>query len=598
MMNDDSGQKTLYLRILRSSPQEAVYRARRALTARAVKLAAAGGMTVPRIPPVDMARVRQLETPRFDIRPESGLIAQILNGKRFLLQEDGAESAADPRMLWEPARLQHLTYLLACASERPDDAPALRQAAVSMALQWLDGNPFPRGPHYASPMECGLRIPVFFYCLKVMDDPRPEAARALAGAIYRHAWWVEKRLSLYSSLGNHTICECVGLLFAGAVFRNTGAGRRWLSRGVEILKREVRHQVLDDGGPAEQSLAYHRFVLDLYRLAADFMERNGIEGSAALKPGLLSGERFLAAFEDRAGNLPDIGDSDDGHAVAPGVRPKKEKAVEKDPGEYRHFPDAGYTVIHTDAGLRFTFDHGPLGMPPLFNHGHADALSVTLSVCGRDILVDPGTYRYNGAPKWRSYFKSTRAHSTVTIDGADQAVQETGFIWSNPYECEPAACGTIEDGFLMESVHTGYRRLNPPVAHRRSILFSNRSTFTIRDTFEGEGAHDFELNFHFHPDVKLVRQGRGWSAENAGSRIFMGLTGEDEFHEVRGLESPLLGWFSPAYGARAASSVLTCRKKGHPCAVNFLTVISLTLPTIEHVHSGKAGELWKTGSRF
>ena len=68
------------------------------------------------------------------------------------------------------------------------------------------------------------------------------------------------------------------------------------------------------------------------------------------------------------------------------------------------------------------------GMPPLYNHGHADALSITLSVGGKETLVDPGTYRYNGEPEFRKYFKGTRAHNTVTIDGLDQAVQETGLF--------------------------------------------------------------------------------------------------------------------------------------------------------------------------
>jgi len=85
---------------------------------------------------------------------------------------------------------------------------------------------------------------------------------------------VSRNLALYSSLGNHTVCECIGLVFGGAVFRETGEGKKWLSRGCTLLEKELSHQILDDGGPAEQSLNYHRFVLDLYWLACGFLEKN------------------------------------------------------------------------------------------------------------------------------------------------------------------------------------------------------------------------------------------------------------------------------------------------------------------------------------
>ena len=40
-------------------------------------------------------------------------------------------------------------------------------------------------------------------------------------------------------------------------------------------------------------------------------------------------------------------------------------------------------------------DAGPLGYQTIAAHGHADALSFTLSVGGMEFLVDPGTYAYH-----------------------------------------------------------------------------------------------------------------------------------------------------------------------------------------------------------
>ena len=184
----------------------------------------------------------------------------------------------DIRAIWESARLQHLVILLKYISqiEEFSDIQIVKQFVNNAVISWIRENPFLFGPHYISAMECGLRIPVFFYCLKNRENQDDSEYRLILDTIFRHGWWISKRLSLYSSLGNHTVAEGVGLIFAGATFRNTKEGRDWLKTGKELLKKELHHQILDDGGPAEHSFNYHRFVLDLYGLAIDFLERNNI----------------------------------------------------------------------------------------------------------------------------------------------------------------------------------------------------------------------------------------------------------------------------------------------------------------------------------
>jgi hypothetical protein len=202
------------------------------------------------------------------------------------------------------------------------------------------------------------------------------------------------------SLGNHTVCECIGLVFGGAVFRETEEGKKWLSRGCGLLEKELSHQILDDGGPAEQSLNYHRFVLDLYWMAFGLLEKNRLYDCSNWKTRLILGERFLDKMKYSKRLMPGIGDSDDGHAVAPGIRPRRPLMAKKDsPGhnlESIAFPESGYTVISKGKELFLTFDHGPLGMAPLYGHGHADALSITLYHNEQPFLIDPGTFQYNG----------------------------------------------------------------------------------------------------------------------------------------------------------------------------------------------------------
>ncbi len=547
------------------------------------------------IPQILPSAVKSMAMPVLCGAVDHERVAVILGGERYTLNTgkddiaavelkwrnvcscaiDHSSSAADIRAVWEPARLQHVTVLFAWLQQQPD-APEnvrFREFARAEILRWLKDNPFLYGPHYLSAMECGLRLPVFFYALKILDNLSNSDVETILSAIYLHAWWIEKNLSLFSSLGNHTVCEAMGLVVAGAIFKESDSRRCWLKRGIELLEQELPHQILKDGGPAEQAFGYHRFVLDIYRLAADFLESNNLRCCNDFKERLLAGEVFLSSFGDTVGNSPAVGDYDDGYAIAPGLFPRRPATMDQCL-PCSTLSQSGYTVVRGDGETLLTFDHGPLGMAPLYNHGHADALSVTLSVGGTQFLVDCGTYRYNGVPSFRRYFKGTRAHNTVCVDGVDQAVQLTGFVWGEPFSGRLEHTIETETGLLIKASHDGYSRLDEPVRHVRSILNFPDGSWEITDNFQGRGQHSFELNFHFHPEVSLTEQGGAWLAERNGRSIRLELA-NGGFQLHRGEEEPPLGWFSSAYNLKVPSPVLRAIRNGATAEVRFDTRITI-----------------------
>lgn len=485
---------------------------------------------------------------------------------------DGHEP--DIRAVWEPARLQHLTALTACLKDiqEPGKRETIQAFVRKETLGWIRDNPFLHGPHYLSAMECGLRVPVFIRVAQAVDGFSSAEKDLILTAIHQHGWWIRRRLSLYASLGNHTICECIGLVFAGALFHRTAYGREWVEKGLDLLNREIDHQILPDGGPVEQSFSYHRFVLDLYWLAFDFVNTNHLGDVARWKKPLTAGEHFLAAFGQSPDAPPAIGDADDGRAFAPGFSPARPNVVAPSSGA-AHFPHAGYSVFRGEDWVA-AFDHGPLGMAPLYNHGHSDALSALLWRGGKAILVDPGTFRYNGEPEWRRYFKGTRAHNTVSVDGRDQAEQAGSFIWRRPYACRVSAFRKSGNAMHVDAWHDGYARLPQPVRHRRTIHSESDALFII-DRFSGAGDHEFELNFHLHPQVVSESKGDGWVLRNGRARCVIGLTNGLELKPVRGERSPIRGWHSPAYGAKQPTTTLRCVRRGRPEDIVFQTMIGL-----------------------
>ncbi len=589
------------LRLKRSSFPELLYRLRQHILVRSLRKRLSLKKEIVSVPSIDPENIKTLQLPTLDGHVDERQVNEILKGKVHSLNIDPVairgftkkystyffadiapkEQDPDIRAVWEPARLQHLMVLCAYLYKNPETekGPSIKLFAQQALLAWISANPFLYGAHYISVMECGLRIPVFIYCLKCLDNLDNREEQLILEAIYRHGWWISKRLSLYSSLGNHTIAEAVGLIFAAAVFENTNEGRAWLQTGCELLEGEFDHQILEDGGPAEQSLSYHRFVLDLYWLAIAFLEKNDLNSTAGFKPRLIRAESFLRAFEDSNGRLPSIGDCDDGYALAPYIHPRRPTS-KIDIDRKTTFSTSGYTVIRDDQTV-LTFNHGRLGMPPLYNHGHADALSITLSVEDRPILVDPGTYEYNKVPEFRRYFKGTRAHNTVSIDGLDQACQETGFIWSRPYTSKLTRDTAIDGGYAIQACHNGYARRKSPVWHSRTIAFFDEAVILIKDTFTGGEIHQFSLHYHLAPETECKRQSDWWLLDNKGARVCICLFEEGSFSLVRGQENPLLGWYAPSYGVLKKSGVLWCEKNGVAGKTSFITVISQQHPVDE-----------------
>jgi Heparinase II/III-like protein/Heparinase II/III N-terminus len=544
-----------------------------------------------------------LVIPKFNLNNDSEIIKKILDGFVFNLNSNSDEikkkfeelrplnffkilinsTVTDIRQLWEPHRLQHLTMLFVYILKdfnNPENEK-IKLFCKNEILKWIYNNPFPFGPNYISVMECGLRIPVFFYCLKILDNLQDFQIEKILETIYSHAWIIFRRLSLYSSLGNHTVAECVGLIFAGSIFQDDKEAKKWFKKAINILVEELSHQILDDGGPAEQSFQYLRFILDLYWLAISFMENNKLHDCNEFKAKLIKAEKFLMTFVNKKGYLPSIGDSDNGFAIAPYIAPQIDK-FSSGKKNIQIYKNSGYTLIHTKNNVQLTFDHGPLGLSPLYNHGHADALSITMSKDSKMILVDPGTYRYNGAYKWRMYFKGTRAHNTVTVDGLDQSVQETGFIWSRPYNVKLLGLKDNKKQFLIQAIHDGYIRLKLPVWHQRDLLIFNETCFLLRDSFKGQGLHNFEINFHLHPDASSVKFDDWWMINNQGCKIFLRLLEGSDFKTINGQTCPIHGWFSQSYGEKTKTNVLTCKRFGFPYETSFITAICTQFPVEFH----------------
>jgi hypothetical protein len=471
----------------------------------------------------------------------------------------------DVRIAWEPSRLQHLILLGLLArhseGEAADRAISLLEAQI---LSWVEANPLQRGIHYISGMECGLRILAISYAMDLARTKLISSERvwdAWLSVVKGHAEFIKNRLSLHSSTGNHTIAECVGLVYAGMVLPELEEAAWWRQIGLAILEREARHQILWDGGGTEQAFWYLLFIVDLCGLVISLLEHHRQTVPPAIRYAYTCGRLFLNTFADCPEELPAVGDGDNGYALSPILRLSWGQGRGARQQDMTVFEDSGYTIIRGGDQDPTTaiLDHGPLGLIPSYGHGHADALSIILRWGKEEVLIDPGTYTYNGGMNWRSYFRGTRAHNTVMVDGLDQAAQETAFMWSHPYTARLVRSEqSLEGDIRLLAYHDGYFRRGVGVEHWRALIYRPTGLWLIWDYLTGEGIHTLDL--HWHCGVQPLWHDKILVFSGLSQSLSMAVEG-GEITLHRGETDPIRGWRSRMYGVK--EPITTVRAQFH-----------------------------------
>ena len=496
---------------------------------------------------------------------------------RFFADIDYREGNAvgDVRVAWEPSRLQHLIALALLADS---DQVSSRRAVALIELElksWVQLNPPWLGIHYISAMECALRLIAVCHVLDMVRGKLlhcDETWAALQILVCSHADLIAKRISLHSSAGNHTIAECVGLLYAGVLFAELKGATMWRNRALSILAQEARRQILPDGGGIEQAFWYLLFITDLLGLTAELLHHKSVPVPHEIADAVQRAKTFLNSFAQGSESLPSIGDADGGYALSPYLR-LSWNAVTNYATTLRSFVDSGYSLLRLSrpGALSLVFDHGPLGMPPSCGHGHADALAVNVALNNEPIFLDAGTYLYTGAPQWRRYFRSTRAHNTVTVDACDQAKQETAFLWSKKFHSQRVRSECIDDAVIrILAMHDGYDALG--VTHWRGVVWRTGTALLVWDYLKGDGEHALELNWHLAGMPDRIGDD-GFALRGFSGVVHVRVLG-GAVSVCSGTEDPPHGWRSERYGHIAATPVLSSMYRG-PLPHEFLTLVTL-----------------------
>lgn len=498
----------------------------------------------------------------------------------------------DSKVIWELNRHQWLVHLGRAWRATGDAAYARR--VVETIGAWLRVNPPGIGINWASSLEVAFRLIAWSWSLLLIRDSAaltPAVFRDIERALIAHARHIERYLSYYFSPNTHLTGEALGLVYAGTLLRDTKHAAAWRELGSAILVREIERQVHPDGVYMERSTCYQRYTADIYLQFVILARKAGITLPAIVEERLRKLVDALVSFRQPDGSIPDIGDADSGCVVplshdrtndctatfstaamvfedpvfawAAGRVSSETKWLlggdasfdaigNEEPAATNVFPVGGFVTIRGGSHAMI-FDAGPLGCRYSAGHGHASLLSIHCSAFGEPFIVDSGTGCYTADRALRDSFRTTAAHSTITVDGESQAQPRGPFSWHERPAARLLQWQVRRDLVLASGYSDAYARLADPVKHRRRIAFVDSRYWIVIDDLCGGGVHRIDLRFQFAPVHLHIHDNWALATKNGECGLIVRAFAS---HALTAEVRPSM--ISPSYGSFEAAPALVC----------------------------------------
>ncbi len=499
----------------------------------------------------------------------------------------------DPKVPWELSRFSFALVLGKAYWYTNDEKYA--EKYVNLLLSWLESNPYDWGVNWICPMEVAIR-PVNMIWGYFFFSSSPHFSNELKvrfiKTLIQHAHFILWNLegNPYGNYNNHYYTNGFGLLCLGIFLRKIS--KKWLKAGLKIITLETEKQLSKDGVHYEQSLGYHRLILDILMSSSILCKKNKIELPDSINSAIEKMLNFTLNCTRSDGSVPMVGDCDDGRlmgltpdmsihdhraSLAVGsvitqqekfniggsieeafwltggpkssiyLRNLKKSAL---PQQSKAYSDAGYYIMRSKS-THVIADCGPYGY-----HGHNDILGFELYAFDTAMIIDPGTYAYSSSYKWNKYFKSTYSHNVLGIDGSESTPFKKGEFWGidkkNTYKVSTWESKSEHD--LLSAEHYNYSHIKEGLTHKRSMRLSkDDDIFVIEDEVFGGNIHTVIQIFNLAPsfDVEVINNRRVVfkNTQNRGALILPLLSKEQSGLKIKIRKS----WVSHKFGQKVES---------------------------------------------
>lgn len=412
----------------------------------------------------------------------------------------GLRPVPDNEWVWQLNRMYFWNAMGKVYAQTGDEKFA--KAWGEQLIDWTIKNPRDDEHKYAwRSIETGIRGHSWTSLFqRFIDSPNftPEVLVAFLNSLYEHA---EYLMTVYRTKSNWGLMEAEGLAFIAITFPEFKNAETWRSEAFRRLNNEINIQVYPDGHQRELAMGYHlgciHWFLRTYELAnlnnldtafpESYLDKVEKMCEVPMKLCLPDGTnvQFGDAWRGTPGQHKDLFmewskffNRDDFLYLATegkeGTPPKQTAFALKESGLYSM--RSGWNKDAVCLVLKCGPDGG--------GHCQPDNGTFVVYAGGRNFTPDAGSYIYSGDPEGRKWFRQTKVHQTLTLNGvnSDYAPKQ---LLSKP--------GDDTDILVVEN--QSYENLT----HRRSVFFVEKSYFIVVDDAIGSATGNVDIHFQLAP---------------------------------------------------------------------------------------------------
>lgn len=496
----------------------------------------------------------------------------------------GTRPVPDNEWVWQLNRM-YFWDSMAKAYWHTGDEKYAREWCTQL-IDWTKKNPNDEEHAYAwRSIEAGIRGHSwinFYQHFILSPNFTSDVLVAFLNSCYDHA---EYLMTKYRTNSNWGLMEAEGMAFIAITFPEFKDAEKWKTEALRRLNIEITKQVYPDGQQRELAMGYHLGCINWFLRTYELAKLNNLEDAFS--------ESYLERIEKMCEVpmklcLPDgtnvqFGDAWQGK---PGQHAERfmEWSELFNRSDFLHLategkegqkPDStGYALPNSGLySMRSGWDKDAICLvlkcgPDGGGHCQPDNGTFDVYAGGRNLMPDAGSYIYSGDPEGRRWFRQTKVHQTLTLNGENSVYAPKLLLWKPAVQTD-----------IMVVENQSYENLK----HRRSVFFVEKKYFVIVDEAIGDATGEVGIHFQLAPESGVAISNRDMSVQtnfNSGWNIFVqtqqqpGLKLEEEE-----------GWVSFEYTKKEPRPAFGYKlQKLDKNAVRFVTVIvpyQSELPEIE-----------------
>ncbi len=161
------------------------------------------------------------------------------------------------------------------------------------------------------------------------------------------------------------------------------------------------------------------------------------------------------------------------------------------------FTNVGWAALHSSlpdrSRVSVYFKSSPYGS---LNHSHADQNSFLIYAHGKVLAMDSGYYDSYNSPHWRNWYKQTKAHNAITIDGGRGQSLGADGLGNTLFSGKISQFVTTADYDVVTGDATAAYAGELSMAKRALVFLRPSATLVVIDQLQSATPRQWEWNLH------------------------------------------------------------------------------------------------------